>query len=52
MLRFSDGEEFNLYDEPKIIREKDSIYVCGAGVIIPVETIEQALLVIENLENK
>ena len=52
MLRFSDGEEFDTSGEPRIIRRSDGLYVCGGGVLVPVNSVEEALLVIENLENK
>jgi hypothetical protein len=52
VLRFSDGEEFDTSGEPRIIRRSDGLYVCGRGSLVPVNSIDEALLVIENLESK
>jgi hypothetical protein len=52
MLRFSDGEEFDTSGDPRIIRRDDGLYVCGGGMLVPVNTLDEALLIIENLESK
>jgi hypothetical protein len=52
MLRFSDGEEFDTSGEPRIERRSDGLYVCGDGMLIPVRNLDEALLVIENMEDK
>lgn len=52
MLRFSDGEEFDTSGEARIIRRSDGMYVCGKGMLVPVKNENEALLVIERLENK
>jgi hypothetical protein len=52
MLRFSDGEEFDTSGEARIIRRSDGMYVCGKGMLVPVKNEDEALLVIERLENK
>ena len=52
MLRFSDGEEFDTSGEPRIERRSDGLYVCGGGMLIPVRNLDEALLVIENMEDK
>lgn len=50
MLRFSDGIEINTSGEPKILSLKDGLYVCGKGVLVPVNSMDEALLVLERLE--
>jgi hypothetical protein len=52
LLKFSDSEEFETSGEPRIIRRKDGLYVCGKGVLVPVDSLDEALLVIENMESK
>lgn len=51
-LRFSDGEEFETSGEPRVISRADGLYVCGKGMLIPVNSLDEALLIIENLESK
>lgn len=50
MLVFSDGMTFDTSGDPRIVWEKDGLYVCGKGMLIPVGSYEEALLVIEKLE--
>jgi hypothetical protein len=52
LLKFSDGEEFETSGEPRIIRRTDGLYVCGKGMLIPVDSLDEALLIVENLESK
>lgn len=52
LLKFSDGEEFETSGEPRIIRRADGLYVCGKGILIPVDSLDEALLIVENLESK
>lgn len=50
MLVFSDGMTFDTSGDLRIIWEKDGLYVCGKGILVPVGTYDEALLVIERLE--
>jgi hypothetical protein len=50
MLRFSDGIQINTSGEPRILNLKDGLYVTGKGVLIPVDSMDEALLVLERLE--
>jgi len=41
-MKFDDGEEFDLQGEPRVISRVDGIYVIGNGLLIPVDTREEA----------
>ena len=50
MLRFNDGMEFDTSGELRITRRRDGLYVIGEGVLIPVETREEARELIAELK--
>lgn len=52
MLHFSDGVSIDTSGEPRIIRLEDGLYVVGKGHLIPVDTMDQALLALESLESR
>ena len=41
-MQFDDGEEFDLGGEPRIESRFDGFYVVGNGMLIPVNTREEA----------
>jgi len=51
MLRFSDGITVDTSCELKILSLKDGLYVCGKGHLIPVNSMEEAVAVLEELES-
>lgn len=50
MLKFSDGVSIDSSGDPRILSLSDGLYVVGMGHIIPVDNINEALLVVERLE--
>jgi len=40
-MRFSDGMEFDLSGEPRIVRKSDGLYVVGNGMLLPVNSYEE-----------
>jgi hypothetical protein len=48
---FTDGMDFETSGEPKILSLKDGLYVVGKGMLIPVDTMDEALFVFEKLES-
>jgi hypothetical protein len=51
MLAFSDGIRVDTSCELKILHLKDGLYVCGKGHLVPVDSMDEALLVLERLES-
>lgn len=49
MLRFSDGETFDLDGELRIEARRDGLYVLGGGLMIPVESREEGQQLIREL---
>jgi hypothetical protein len=43
MLKFNDGVEFNLDGELRPVRKKDGWYVVGHGMMMPVDSYEEAI---------
>ena len=52
MLKFSDGESFDTTGEPKIIRRKDGLYVCGGNTLIPIDSHEEGNKIISEMKSK
>lgn len=50
MIKFSDGMEFDTEGELRIERRFDRLYVIGKGMLIPVDSIEEAHAVIKDME--
>jgi len=42
MLKFSDGMSFDTSGKQRIERRSDGLYVVGKGMLIPVNSIEEA----------
>ena len=51
VLRFSDGITVETSGELRIIRLPDGYYVTGRGMLIPVEDLEEANKVIEEMSH-
>ena len=50
MMKFSDGMQFDTSRAtPRVERRRDGLYVVGAGMLIPVETYEEAEHVLAEL---
>lgn len=49
MLKFNDGEEFNLSGELRVELRKDGWYVIGKGMLIPVVSQDEGLNLIKTL---
>ena len=49
-MKFSDGMEFNTQQAPRIVRKSDGLYVCGAGMLIPVDSYEEANQVLADIK--
>jgi len=49
MLRFSDGEEFDLTGKLHIEKRRDGLYVLGKGFLIPVDSREEGQQVMKEL---
>ena len=52
MLRFSDGETFDLDGELRIEARRDGLYVLGGGLMIPVESREEGQQLIRELTER
>lgn len=52
ILKFSDGEEFDLSGPLRVIERSDGWYVLGNNRMIPVSSQSEGLKLIETLKNK
>jgi len=52
MLRFSDGEEFDLTGKLHMEKRRVGLYVVGKGFLIPVESREEGQQVMKELLDK
>ena len=52
MLRFSDGENFDLDGELRIEARQDGLYVLGGGMMIPVDSRQEGEELIRDLTAK
>ncbi len=50
-LKFSDGEEFDTSGPLRIDLRSDGYYVIGEGMLIPVKDEDEAILLINKLNN-
>lgn len=46
-LRFSDGMSFDTSGELRVVRKHDGLYVVGKGMLIPVDSYEEAREIIK-----
>lgn len=47
-MRFSDGMTFDTSGPLRIVRKSDGLYVVGQGLLIPVNTMEEGMEIIES----
>ena len=52
MLKFSDGQKFDTSGELRISRRSDGLYVIGKGMLIPVNSREEASEIISDMLSK
>ena len=50
-LKFTDGEEFDLQGRLRAEKRRDSWYVMGEGMLIPVASFDEAQTTIATLKN-
>ena len=51
-LRFSDGMEFDLSGDLRIVHRRDGWYVVGRGMLIPVADREEGDLMVAQMKDK
>lgn len=51
-MKFSDGMEFDTSGELRIVRKSDGLYLVGKGMLIPIDTVEEGLKMIEDDKKK
>jgi hypothetical protein len=51
-LRFTDGMEFDVDGELRVVHRKDGWYVVGQGMLMPVDSPEDGARLIEKLARK
>ena len=51
-LRFSDGMEFDLSGELRVVRRRDGWYVVGRGMLIPVADREEGDRMVAEMNNR
>jgi len=52
MLRFSDGMSFDTSGALRVTRRSDGYYVVGRGTMMPVDTYEEGLKVVEEMNER
>ena len=52
MLKFSDGMNFDTSGKLRIDRRSDGLYVVGNGMLIPVNSVEEANEIIDEEKQK
>ena len=50
-MHFTDGMKFDLKGPLRVIKRKDGYYVCGEGILCPVDGREDGEALIENLKS-
>ena len=50
-MHFTDGMKFDLKGPLRVIKRKDGYYVCGEGILCPVDDREDGEALIENLKS-
>ncbi len=51
-LRFSDGMEFDVSGDPRVIHRRDGWYVVGRGMLIPVADRDEVDRVVADMNNR
>ena len=51
-IKFTDGIEIQTDGEYRVMRKSDGLYVVGHGMCIPVNDVEEAEELLENLKSK
>lgn len=50
-IKFTDGVEFDVTaDAPRITRKSDGLYVVGRNMLIPVDSYEEGLAIVKDME--
>lgn len=50
-IKFTDGVEFNVTNEaPRVTRKSDGYYVVGRNMLIPVDTYEEGLEIVKDMQ--
>ncbi len=51
-LRFSDGMEFDVSGDPRVVHRRDGWYVVGRGMLVPVADREEGDRTVAQMKNK
>jgi hypothetical protein len=51
-LRFSDGMEFELSGDLRVVHRRDGWYVVGRGILVPVVDREEGDIVVAEMNNR
>ena len=51
-LRFSDGMEFDVSGDPRVIHRRDGWYVVGRGMLVPVADCNEGDRVVAEMNNR